>query len=154
MSVANCLATLLLCALTGCTTERPNPPGSERDPAPGSPRSIHVGNQARGVDAQPDYDLEALQVRESVATLLPDPLPGPSAACSAMFDAAVAAYVRDEGGASAAARTITESRKRDQPTCIAETSPAAASCVAVRAKNAGGEFPKLLDQCSRAFPKS
>ena len=142
---------------SACVTDRPSLPGGEQAPPSGrsepAPRSIRVGNQARGADAQPDYDLEAEDVRESVKSRLPSPLPDASTACKAMFDAAAAAYVRDEGSASPAAKTIAEIRERDLPTCIAETSPAAAVCVALRANHSGGEFPKLLDQCSRAFPK-
>jgi hypothetical protein len=69
-----------------------------------------------------------------------------------MYDAMIAAYSRAEGAASPPVRTLQTTRKDGIEACQAETSPAAASCVAVLASSAGGEFPWLLDQCSRAFP--
>ncbi len=113
---------------------------------------MRVGNQAAGIDEQPDYDREALAIREAVEGRLPDPLPSPKAACVAMYDAAIASYARAEGKSSPPVRVLEKTRREGLASCEAETSPAAAACVAVLAASEGGEFPWLLDQCSRAFP--
>jgi hypothetical protein len=114
----------------------------------------HVGNQVRGIEAIPDYDAEAERLRARVERHLPRPLPSPEAACTSMLDGAREHYVGVEGEGSTAARTLAATRAADLDACVAETSPAAAACVAVLIANNEGEYPWLLDQCSRAFPRA
>lgn len=113
-----------------------------------------MGNQAKGVDEQPDYDKEAEEIRGRVEGKLPEQLGAPKAACSTMFDAAISAYRRADGEASRAAKYLEDTRAADLASCETETSPAAAACVSILLTEDGGEFPWLLDQCSRAFPSS
>lgn len=113
----------------------------------------HVGNQVKGIDAMPDYDDEARLLRERVAPRLPEPLPSPRGACVAMLDAARQFYVDTEGEGSQPVAMVDATRERDLAGCLEHTSPAAASCVAVLMAEFEGEFPWLLDQCSRAFPE-
>ena len=123
----------------------------ERQPSPpGSP--IRVGNQVKGVEAQPNYDAEAEGIRRRVDGLLPSPLPSPKAACNTMFDAAISMYRRVDGDGARSVTMLEATRTEDQAACETETSPAAAACVAVLITKDGGEFPWLLDQCSRAYP--
>lgn len=112
---------------------------------------MRVGNQAKGVDDQPDYDAEAAAIREAVVGELPEPLPSPKLACLAMLDAARSAYVRSDGVGADAVKMLDQSRDADLEACVRDTKPRAAACVAIIAARDGGEFPKLLDQCSRAF---
>ncbi len=44
------------------------------------------------------------------------------------------------------------SREDDLRSCVAETTPTAAACVAVLISRRTAELPWLLDQCSRAYP--
>jgi hypothetical protein len=114
----------------------------------------HVGNQVRGIEAMPDYDAEAQRLRVRVEQHLPDPLPSPQAACTSMLDGAREHYVSAEGEGSTAALALASTRNADLDACVEETSPAAAACVAVLIANNEGEYPWLLDQCSRAFPRA
>jgi hypothetical protein len=142
------------CARSNGVQQRQSPERepAARDEALPAKNTMRVGNQAAGVEEQPDYDRQALAVREEVQERLPDPLPQPKLACTAMYDAVIAAYTRSEGAASPPVRALHKTRRAGVETCQAETSPAAAACVAVLASSDGGEFPWLLDQCSRAFP--
>ncbi len=132
----------------------PTPPRGRGSSAPSQPGvgSIRVGNQVKGVEAQPDYDAEAEEIRQAVDGKLPDPLPSPKAACNTMFDAAITMYRRSDGDGSRAVTLLEATRQDDQAACEKETSAAAAACVAVLIAREGGEFAWLLDQCSRAFP--
>lgn len=112
---------------------------------------LRVGNQAKGVEDQPDYDAEAISIREEVTGELPDPMPSAKLACAAMLDAARGAYVRSDGAGASAVEMLDQSRESDLAACVRDTKPRAAACVAILATRHGGEFPKLLDQCSRAF---
>lgn len=135
---------------TSGTREPPTVPS-----APGSGRAGlagQVGNQASGIDAMPDWNAAALRVREQISPRLPDPLPAPTTACRSMLDAALQFYTRTEGEASKAATTIERTRAADERACTAETSPAAATCVTILLEASAGEYPWLVDQCSRAFP--
>lgn len=113
---------------------------------------MRVGNQVKGVEAQPDYDAEAEQIRQRVEGLLPSPLPSAKAACNTMFDAAISSYRRADGDGARSVALLEATRTDDQAACEAETSAAAAACVAVLITRDGDEFAWLLDQCSRAFP--
>ncbi len=155
-AVLPCVAALS-CVLPACAKE----PGAAvgREPAvsaaaPSSPGvgSIRVGNQVRGVEAQPDYDAEAEEIRQRVADKLPAPLPSAKAACNTMLGAAVSMYRRVDGEGARSVALLEATRDADQAACEAETSAAAAACVAVLITAEGGEFAWLLDQCSRAYP--
>lgn len=147
---------MLCCACAGSNgTQRTS--SEEETPRPEDPfvrgkNTLRVGNQAAGIEEQPDYDRQAEAIRVAVEDRLPDPLPQPKVACVAMYDAAIAAYTQAEGATSPPVRTLQKTRRDGIEACQADTSPAAAACVAVLAKSDGGEFPWLLDQCSRAFP--
>ena len=120
--------------------------------APSKPGAMRVGNQVQGVEAQPDYDAEAEEIRQAVDDALPRPLPSAKAACNTMLDAAVAMYRRVDGEGARSVNLLEATRETDQAACEEETSPAAAACVAVLITREGGEFAWLLDQCSRAYP--
>jgi len=123
--------------------------------APGVERGIgHVGNQASGIDAMPDWDAAARRLKEDVAPRLPDPLPPVGQACAQMLDAAKRFYVDTEGEGSRAVAAVGAARTADERACAAETSAAAAACVTILLGESAGEYPWLLDQCSRAFPKA
>jgi hypothetical protein len=114
----------------------------------------HVGNEVRGFEAMPDYDAEAQRLRKRVERYLPHPLPGPEAACTSMLDGAREYYVGAEGEGSTAVAALAATHDADLDACKEQTSPAAAACVAVMIANNEGEYPWLLDQCSRAFPRA
>ena len=126
-------------------------PGATTPSKPGV-GSIRVGNQVKGVEAQPDYDAEAEGIRQSVEGTLPSPLPSAKAACNTMFDAVISMYRRIDGDGAGSVTLLEATREADQAACESETSSAAAACVAVLITRDGGEFAWLLDQCSRAFP--
>lgn len=133
--------------------------GSETtSPTPGTAdaevRMLNVGNPARGLDAVPDYDAQARELRAQVQQRLPDPLPDGKAACADMLDAVAEFYTRTENDAAPQLAVLKTTRERELATCVGETSAAAASCVALLARETKGEYPWLLDQCSRAFPRS
>ena len=135
------------------------PSGTQRPAGVGNSRSFspfsgigHVGNQVGGIDAIPDYDAEAQALRTRVEPQLPDPLPSPKAACVTMLDAARQFYVDTEAEGSRAVTTMAATRPADLKACIETTGSAAAACVAVLMAQNEGEFPRVLDQCSRAFP--
>lgn len=114
----------------------------------------HVGNEVRGIEAMPDYDAEAERLRRRVERDLPTPLPSSQAACTSMLDGAREYYVGVDGEGSTAAAALAATRTADLEACARETSPAAAACVAVLMAKEEGEYPWLLDQCSRAFPRA
>ena len=123
--------------------------------APGAERRIgNVGNQASGIEAMPDWDAAARRVKDDVEPRLPDPLPPVGQACAQMLDAAKRFYVDTEGEGTRAVRAIGAARAADERACAAETSAAAAACVTILLGESAGEYPWLLDQCSRAFPKA
>lgn len=132
-------------------TQRPTHAEGARPTSPFSGIG-HVGNQVRGIDALPDYDAQAQDLRARVEPQLPDPLPSSNAACVTMLDAARQFYVDTEGEDSRAVATMAATRASDLEACIEHTGPAAAACVAVLMAKSEGEFPWVLDQCSRAFP--
>lgn len=117
-------------------------------------RVLEVGNPSRGADQQPDYDGMAAALRARVFDRLPEPLPPVGKACKTMLDAAVAAYGRSEVDASDVVARLAATRDADLAACERTNSPGAAACVAIVLEDEGGEWPWVLDQCLRAFPKS
>lgn len=136
----------------GTSNGTQRPPGGQGLLSPFKDGIGNVGNQARGIEAMPDYDADAQRLRARVEPQLPDPLPSPRAACVSMLDGARQYYVGTEGEQSAAVETMKATYEADLAACEAQTSPAAAACVAVLMGRNEGEFPWVLDQCSRAFP--
>lgn len=121
--------------------------------------SPSVGNpDPGGVDAQPDWDELSRDTRELVDPKLPSPLPTDAGkACDEMFAAADAYYARSEANADERARMakqLAESRTADRAACVEDTSVAAATCAKILLEEAAQEFPFILDQCSRAYPKA
>jgi len=141
---------LILALLLACAP----PPRSSPPPPPGSPRTAN--NDARGAGIQPDYDGEAVLLREAVLPRLPDPLPADRrTACAAMLDAAASFYADIEAEAAPRAQLQAElrtTRETELIACERETSVRTASCVRLRLADRDAELPWLLDQCSRAFP--
>lgn len=145
------------CSGAGDGTTGTQSPRSEpaADGTPGSGRTIgQVGNQASGIDAIPDWDAAALRIREQIDPRLPRPLPAPKDACAAMLDAAQRYYTATEGAGSPAVVAIERTRAADERACAADTTPAAATCVTILLGESAGEYPWLVDQCSRAFPRA
>lgn len=124
---------------------------------------LRVGNQVGGVRDQPDYDVQAQDMKQRVDAILPSPLPPMSTACRDMLDVAIAFYTRHEGSDAPAVSMLQATRQRDQHACEAELSSAAAVCVASQMPTSAtsalfgprreDEFAWLLDQCARAYPR-
>jgi poly-gamma-glutamate synthesis protein (capsule biosynthesis protein) len=112
-----------------------------------------VGNQAGGAAHQPDYDAQARALRDRVAPDLPRQLPGTEEACHQMVDAVARAYAEAEGEGAHSVAMLERTRQADLRGCVERTSAAAALCVARLVAAQEGEYPFLLDQCSRAFPR-
>ncbi|MBX7083554.1 MAG: hypothetical protein K1X88_30375 [Nannocystaceae bacterium] len=145
--------------LAGCGACGPRPSGSDGGGADGGAagrgdgRTLPVGNPSRGIDDQPDYDGMAQQLRLRMQPRLPQPLPDAATACAQMLAAAADFYAQTEADASEQHSRLRATHEVDRAACEAETSPAAAVCVALSLADTAGELPWLLDQCSRAFPK-
>lgn len=121
------------------------------------PKQARTANpDGRTFDNQPDYDAEAAGLREFVAPLLPSPPPSdPQAACKDMYAAVDRFYSAIETAPhrrQELQRNLIASRDDDLRSCVAETTPTAAACVAVLLGRRTAELPWLLDQCSRAYP--
>lgn len=116
-----------------------------------------VGNgSGDSVDAQPDWDGMAQDLRQRVDSRLPTEFPPIDQACGAMLEEAVAFYESVERDALDKSRRLEElkaSRNDDQAACVAESSDRAVACVTILLGDRDSEFPWLLDQCSRAYPK-
>ncbi len=117
-----------------------------------------VGNPSNtGMDTVPDWDAMARDLRMQVGPRLPDPLPTQAEpACEQMLDAARDFYTSTEINPEHQKRRRAElaaTRDADMSACVAQTSVAAATCVTILLGDRDSEFPWLLDQCSRAFPR-
>lgn len=148
--VAMALVTPSACSCNGDGTSRA-PSGAEPGVGAGE-QTLPVGNPARGYEAQPDYDAQAAELRERVASRLPQPLPTVHEACTQMLAAAADHYARTESDARGPLTVLAAGHAADLAACERETSAAAASCVALLSAEDAGELPWLLDQCTRAFP--
>jgi hypothetical protein len=156
-SVTRALACAALLGASACSCAGEPPTAAPvsahaSDAAPA--QTLNVGNPSRGLDQQPDYEGEARALHDSIAKRLPDPLPSAHDACGAMLAAAVELYVVTEADATAQRASLRASHDADLQACERATSPAAASCVRLLLDEQAGEWPWLLDQCSRAFPAS
>ena len=120
--------------------------------APSGSKPMHVGNQVGGLAEMPDYDREALDVRAAVVDRLPDPLPDAATACAQMLTSARTYYMDTEGPTSQAVSAVDAAREADLAACRQVTPPAVAVCVTLLSEERWAEYPKLLDQCTRAFP--
>ncbi len=147
---AGLLALLLACAPPA--ESRPAPPT-----APPAEPTRTANNDARGAGVQPDYDGEAVLLREQMLPRLQGPLPADRrSACTAMLDAAATFYSTIEADPAARAQLLADlkaTRDSELLACERETSVRAASCVQLRLADRDAELPWLLDQCSRAFPQ-
>ena len=146
--------TLALACTTPPNGNTPTTPASPTSPTPPRP-AFTANNDARGAGSQPDYDGEARTLRDAISPRLPATLPDPRAACTAMLDAAATFYdsvARDDASRTQLAADLKTTRSADQSRCEQETSPRAATCVALRLADRDAELPWLLDQCTRAFP--
>jgi hypothetical protein len=145
---------LLWCASAcpGRSDGEPFPPPGAGDRGASDPGVGRVGNQVRGFDAIPDWDAEARRTREDVIARLPDPLPEADAACRDMLAAAIAHYESLDGAQGQSVAQLRTAQAEDLRACREQTTPAAATCVTILLADHGGEYPWLLDQCSRAFP--
>ena len=148
------LALALALAPTGCIRDSNN--GGKN---PSNPKiDSRVGNNdPRGVDDQPDWERQAVELKQRVDSRMPSELPTDKrAACEAMLDEALAFYIAVEGNADQRAERMAQlaasTRQRDLAGCMRETSIAAAVCVTLLLRDRDSEFPWLLDQCTRAYP--
>lgn len=136
-------------------------PGHDRTPRmPGAKveTTTKVGNtDPSGVDNQPNWDAMAQELRVRVHPRLPDPLPADApTACATMLDAARSFYTNtepDPGRRQARLDELAATRQADERACIETTSIQAAACVTVLLSDRDSEFPWLLDQCMRAYPR-
>lgn len=161
----------LLLAGLACAAPPPEPAAApSRDPIPLAPRPElseappveprTANNDARGFENQPDYDGEAAELRARVlprlTPLSPDTPKAREAACDAMLAEAAAFYrdvERDDAARDRAERLLGSTRAADRRACVRETTVQAARCVTTLLGDRDTEFPWLLDQCSRAFPR-
>lgn len=134
------------------TTPEPPPkaaPAKRAQPAVANP-------DIRGVSDQPDYDRQALAIRTSVGPQLPDTLPTSLAACNAMLDAAVRFYKAVEKEAEIREQLVAHlqhERGDEIRRCQADLSIEAALCVTLQLDELTSEYPWIIDQCARAFPR-
>lgn len=109
------------------------------------------------MDTIPDWDKLAQDLKQRVGPRLPDPLPtDPEAVCNEMLDAARLFYESTEVNPEHKKQRLAQmdaTRESDLAGCVQDTSIAAASCVTILLGDHSAEFPWLVDQCSRAYPK-
>lgn len=164
------LGPLGLCAaLAACSCSNVPPAGNGFAASPGPAKAGRQGKRSdrlarvansdpSGIDNQPDWDELARQTKAMVGPRLPDPLPEDRAVvCGDMLDAAVTFYEQTEPNPIHRAKRREEleaTRDADQTACEEQTSTEAALCVTLLLGDKNAEFPWLLDQCSRAFPKT
>ncbi len=148
------------CTLIACEPTEPAtaPPKHALRAEPASKPVPKVANpDARGVTDQPDYDRQALAVRSRVGPKLPAQRPTSQQACNAMLDAANEFYGVVEVEPEARVQIASElqaTRGDELNRCQAGLSPEAALCVTLLLSERDTEYPWLVDQCARAFPKN
>lgn len=136
-------------------------PGHQADALPSDEAALdgRVANfDPLHAEHQPDWDQRARQLAGEVLPRMQS-RPAPAsidAGCRKMLDAARELYDLVEATADAARsrRQILEaSFEADLEGCRATTSVRATHCVTILLGDHNAEFPWLLDQCMRAFPK-
>jgi len=144
---------LVLTIITACSTpSSPGNPPTGEDAPPGRGRVVgNVGNNASGLADQPDWDASAKRIAQRMQGRFPATLPASDAACDKMLDAARDHYRQTDGEDSDAVKRLAATRSAEHTTCVRETTPKVAWCVATLVAEDIGEFPFLLDQCQRAF---
>ncbi len=155
-----CLAMSVFMSGTGCPRDVNRPGFGEPPmvPSASSARDEPVGNDdPRGAGRQPDYDGEARALRDAMLARLPDPLERKvERVCTTML-AAVSRFYRetesDTRHRGLALGRVAATHVDDLAACVATTSTEAAACVTVLLAEKNAEFPWLLDQCMRAFPR-
>ena len=110
------------------------------------------------MDNQPNWDAMAAELAKRVQPRMPEALPSdPAVACGEMLDAAKGFYEateRDPLRRAARVADLEATRDDDLKSCVEGTSVAAATCVTILLGDRDSEFPWLLDQCSRAYPRT
>lgn len=167
-TTAAVVAALVLVVAGGATCSTESQPGSKpaktisktdaKTDGGSQEAQPRVGNPSNtGMDTVPDWNALARDLRARVGPRMPDALPtDPKAACARMLDEALAFYVETEINPEHQRRRRAEmasTRDADLKGCVADTSVAAATCVTILLGDRNTEFPWLLDQCSRAYPR-
>lgn len=108
-------------------------------------------------DNQPDWDAMAATLRARLApTLKVADDADPRAMCQRLLGEAREFYATiDRGGegAASAQSQISLTTGDDVDGCVAQLSRHAIACVSASLREQRAEFPWLVDQCARAFPK-
>lgn len=151
-----CAALCLTFAAGGCIRDNNK---ADSGTVPNNELQTRVGNNdPRGIDDQPDWERQARELKQRVDPRMPSELPTDArATCEAMLGEAATFYISVEGDPEQRAARMAQmqqTRERDLAGCERETSIAAAVCVTLLLKDRDSEFPWLLDQCSRAYPKA
>jgi hypothetical protein len=150
------LALTVALAAGGCIRDN-NKADSGEIPSNALHKTRVGNNDPRGVDDQPDWDRQARELKQRVDPRLPSELPtDPRVACEAMLAEVATFYISveaDPDQRAARMAQLQQTRERDLAACTRDTSVAAAVCVTLLLKDRDSEFPWLLDQCSRAYPK-
>jgi len=142
--------------LAACTPNDPVAAPSQPAPAP-VPTTAHVANpDVRGFTDQPDYNRQALTIRTRVGPKLPAKMPSVDDACGAMLTEAAAFYRAVESEVAIREQVdghLTATHDQELARCKAQLSPDAALCVTLLLEERDTEYPWLVDQCIRAFPR-
>ncbi|EDM74554.1 capsule biosynthesis protein, putative [Plesiocystis pacifica SIR-1] len=151
------LASVLAAASFASGCVRDNNATTGKTPAASTEQTRVGNNDPRGVDDQPDWEQQARELKQRVDPRMPTTLAGDhEAACVAMLEAAQSFYVSVEADPEIRERRLDELRSThaaDLASCKADISEAAAVCVTILLGDRDAEFPWLLDQCVRAYPK-
>ncbi|MGB1698397.1 MAG: hypothetical protein ACPHRO_00495 [Nannocystaceae bacterium] len=111
-----------------------------------------------GADNQPDWDAKAAQLRARIGpTLRVIEDADPREMCARLLTEAGTFYgslAGDDTSPSSASGHLSQTAARDIEGCVAELSPRAIACVSASLSERSAEFPWLVDQCARAFPKA
>ena len=150
-----------LACSSGCRHEAPQgqstATGAEPRP-PGSTGSKVGNSDPHGVENQPDWEEMAKELRVRVGPRMPPELPSDeTVACNQMLDAVVEFYdatERSEARREQRRAELAATREADLRDCVATTSIEAAVCVSILLRDRNSEYPWLLDQCDRAYPRS
>ena len=151
-----CAALSLTLAAGGCIRDNNNVDSGK---IPTTELQTRVGNNdPRGIDDQPDWERQARELKQRIDPRMPSELPTDArAACEAMLGEAATFYISVEADPEQRAARMAQmqqTHERDLAGCVRDTSVAAAVCVTLLLKDRDSEFPWLLDQCSRAYPKA